>query len=209
MRDSPVTEVRQMKNSFQTNSFLPRLRALPLSDLLPHLYIVAALILLLLTAHIAPAQQIARNFVPKNDQGMRSGAVAPLGDLERRVFDLVNNERIQAGLPALVWLDRVAAVSRYHSTNMASNNFFSHVDPQGRRSGKRADQLGVSDWKQIGENIAWISGSDPAARVVRSWMQSPGHRENIMAANYRESGIGLAIAADGKYYFTQVFIRRR
>ena len=208
MRDSPVTEVRQMKNNFQTNSFLPRLKALPLSDLLPHLYIVAVLVLLLLTAHIAPAQQIARNFGP-NDHGVRSREVSSIASLERRVFDLVNSERTKAGLPALVWLDRVATVSRFHSTNMATNNFFAHVDPQGRRSGKRADQHGVSDWKQIGENIAWVSGNDPAARVVRSWMQSPGHRENILTASYRESGIGLAMAADGKYYFTQVFIRRR
>jgi uncharacterized protein YkwD len=92
---------------------------------------------------------------------------------------------------------------------MATNNFFSHTDPQGRRSGKRADQLGVSDWKQIGENIAWLSGKDPAERVVRCWMQSSGHRENILTSSYRESGIGLSIAADGKYYFTQVFVRRR
>jgi uncharacterized protein YkwD len=200
-----------MKNNFlaiKPFGFLPRLRSLPLSGILQHLYILAVLALLALTAHIASGQQLAMNFVP-NDRGVRSREVAPLANLERRVFDLVNKERTNAGLPALIWLDRVATVARFHSNNMATNNFFSHVDPQGRRSGKRADELGVSDWKQIGENIAWLSGSDPAERVVKCWMQSPGHRENIMTASYRESGIGLSIAADGKYYFTQVFIRRR
>jgi uncharacterized protein YkwD len=201
-----------MKDAIQSQrslSLLPRLTRLSLPGILPYLYILAALVLLLLTAHIGSAQQIARNFSPRDDQGVRSREVAPLPSLERRVFDLVNNERLQAGLPALVWLDRVATVARYHSSNMATNNFFSHIDPQGRRSGKRADQLGVSDWKQIGENIAWLSGNDPAERVVRCWMQSPGHRQNIMDPIYRESGIGLSIAADGKYYFTQVFIRRK
>jgi uncharacterized protein YkwD len=201
-----------MKNNFlayKPLGFLPRLKGPSLSGILQHLYIIAVLLLLALTAHIASAQQVARNYVPNIERGGRSGEVSSLSSLERRVFDLVNNERVQAGLPALMWLDRVATVARYHSTNMATNNFFSHVDPQGRRSGKRADQLGVSDWKQIGENIAWLSGNDPAARVVRCWMQSPGHRQNILEGSYRESGIGLSIAADGKYYFTQVFIRRK
>jgi uncharacterized protein YkwD len=201
-----------MKNTFlaqKPSGFIPRLKSLSLSDILPNLYVLAVLLLLALTAHIASAQSIATNFRPSYEPGARSREVATLASLERRVFDLVNQERVRAGKPALVWLDRVATVARYHSTNMSTNNFFSHVDPQGRRSGKRADQLGVSDWKQIGENIAWLSGSDPAARVVRSWMQSPGHRDNIMNGAYRESGIGLSIAADGKYYFTQVFVRRR
>jgi uncharacterized protein YkwD len=201
-----------MKNNFPANrpfGFLPRLRSLSLSGILPHLYIVAVLLLLVLTAHIASAQSRASNFGTSFEQGGRSREVSSLSSLERRVFDLVNEERIRAGKQPLVWLDRVATVARYHSTNMAAHNFFSHVDPQGRRSGKRADQLGVSDWKQIGENIAWLSGSDPAARVVRSWMQSPGHRENILNNGYRESGIGLSIADDGKYYFTQVFVRRK
>jgi uncharacterized protein YkwD len=99
----------------------------------------------------------------------------------------------------------VAAVARYHSNNMVTYNFFSHIDPQGRRSDKRADQLGVR-WKDISENIAWVSGSDPATKVVRSWMQSAGHRENLLDPKLKESGIGLAIAPDGKYYFTQVFM---
>lgn len=201
-----------MKHNFLAHKpfgFLPRFRNLSLSGILPHLYIAAVLLLLVLTAHMASAQSIASNFSPGYEPGGRSREAATLASLERRVFDLVNQERVRAGKPALVWLDRVATVARYHSTNMASNGFFSHVDPQGRRSGKRADQLGVSDWKQIGENIAWLSGSDPAARVVRSWMQSPGHRDNILNGGYRESGIGLSIAADGKYYFTQVFVRRK
>lgn len=201
-----------MKNNLLAQrpfGFLTRFRGLSLSDILPHLYILAVLLLLVLTAHMASAQSRASNFGTGFEQGGRSREVSSLSSLERHVFDLVNQERVRAGKPALVWLDRVATVARYHSTNMAANSFFSHLDPQGRRSGKRADQLGASDWKSIGENIAWLSGSDPAARVVRSWMQSPGHRDNILNDGYRESGIGLSIADDGKYYFTQVFVRRK
>lgn len=201
-----------MKNTFLAHKplgFLPRLRSLSLSEALPHLYVLAVLLLLALTAHIASAQSISSNFGPDYEPGVRSREVFSPASLERRVFDLVNQERTRAGRPALTWLDRVATVARNHSSNMATNNFFSHLDPQGRRSDKRAEQLGVSDWKQIGENIAWLSGPDPAARVVKSWMQSPGHRDNIMNGTFTESGIGLSIAADGKYYFTQVFVRRR
>lgn len=178
-----------------------------LPRILPHLYILAVLALLICTAHIASGQQIARNFAPDSDRAAAESV--SVASIERRVFDLVNAERVQHGLRPVVWVDRVAAVARFHSNNMVTGNFFSHIDPQGRRSGKRADQLGVRDWKQISENIAWVSGQDPAASVVRCWMQSPGHRENILDPASKESGIGLSIAPDGKYYFTQVFMVRK
>ncbi|MEO7659119.1 MAG: CAP domain-containing protein, partial [Pyrinomonadaceae bacterium] len=74
----------------------------------------------------------------------------------------------------------------------------------------RADQFGLNDWRRIGENIAWVMGhADPAVRVVECWMRSPGHRNNILDSNFREAGLGLAVANDGKYYFTQVFVKRK
>src|SRR6185295_10563733 len=90
---------------------------------LPHFYIVAVLVLLALTAHIASGQQIARNFAPNGARPAPTES-ASLASMERRVFDLVNAERLQRGLRPVVWVDRVAAVARYHSNNMVTNNFF-------------------------------------------------------------------------------------
>jgi uncharacterized protein YkwD len=92
---------------------------------------------------------------------------------------------------------------------MARLSFLSHEDTDGRRPSDRADLLGIRDWRDIGENIAWLRGfEDPAQHVVQNWMRSPGHRENILRAGYKESAIGIAASADGSLYFTQVFIRR-
>lgn len=133
-----------------------------------------------------------------------------LHSMERGVFDLINDEREKNGRSRLVWTDQAAAVARYHSTNMAESCFFGHEDNDGRRPSQRANLLGLRDWRSIGENIAWLSGfADPVKRVVEGWMKSTGHRENILDPGYRESGIGLAVASDGKYYFTQVFILRK
>jgi uncharacterized protein YkwD len=155
-----------------------------------------------------PGQQMALNLAPANAR-LTSGSLGESArvSMEQRVFDLVNEERVSHGLKPLVWVDLIAEVARLHSDNMASQNFFAHEDLEGRRAGKRADQLGA-DWNRISENIAWLSGSDPAGRVVSAWMRSPGHRKNILDPAPRESGIGLAVSSEGKYFFTQVFIRR-
>jgi uncharacterized protein YkwD len=130
--------------------------------------------------------------------------------IERRVFELINREREQNGVRPLVWIERAANIARIHSNNMARNHFFGHEGLDGRMVADRADKSGLSNWNQIGENIAWISGyDDPATRAVLGWMRSPGHRRNILDRKYAETGLGLAIADDGKYYFTQVFVSPR
>ena len=74
----------------------------------------------------------------------------------------------------------------------------------------RAEDLGVRDWKAIGENIAYMKGyADPVAIAVEKWMESPAHKQNLLNASWVESGIGVAVAADGSYYFTQVFMIRK
>lgn len=127
--------------------------------------------------------------------------------LERRVFALVNLERIANGLKPLAWIEKAATVARYHANSMAQSNFLGHRDMAGKRVSDRADRLGLSNWDQIGENVAWNRGyEDPAVQAVLGWMRSPGHRRNIMDRRYSETGLGLSIGSDGKYYFTQVFV---
>lgn len=74
----------------------------------------------------------------------------------------------------------------------------------------RADLLGIRNWRSIGENIAYNRGYDnPAEFTVGCWMKSDSHRENLLDNRWKESAIGVAVANDGSFYFTQVFLLRR
>ena len=127
---------------------------------------------------------------------------------ERRAFDLINAERVKAGLPMLTWNDSAAAMARGHSENMSRFNFFSHRDTDGFTVAERAGKFGVADWQAIAENIAYIKGfDDPAKNAVESWLGSPSHKRNMLAADWAGTAIGVSISKDGKYYFTQVFLR--
>ena len=73
----------------------------------------------------------------------------------------------------------------------------------------RASETGVTGWSAIAENIAYNAGyDDPAAFAVERWLLSTKHRENILRDEFTHSGIGVARAADGRVYFTQVFVTR-
>ena len=143
----------------------------------------------------------------------RSRVIEPTpnaADLEQQAFAEINQLRAKDGEPLLVWSDDVAKVARLHSTNMAEQKFFSHRGLDGSMVDDRADKFGLSDWRQIGENIAFIRGvDDPVDLAVEKWMQSPAHRQNLLNKTWTESAIGIAIAADGTVYFTQVFLLRK
>lgn len=131
-------------------------------------------------------------------------------ELERIVFNLINEKRVENGLPELRWNENVARVARLHSQNMANSKFFSHQGLDGLRVDDRAYSLGVKGWQSIGENIATNRGfGSPTEVAVDSWMRSSGHRDNLLNRNWQETGIGVAVDNDGKYYFTQVFLLRR
>ncbi len=133
---------------------------------------------------------------------------AAVAALEHDAFRLINAERLRSGMSALKWNDSIAEVARLHSSNMAEYNFFSHKGLDGLTVDGRAEQLHMGAWSAIGENIAFMKGfDDPVSAAVRNWLQSPSHKMNLLNGEWSESGIGLAVTADGKYYFTQVFIR--
>lgn len=130
--------------------------------------------------------------------------------LERKVFKLINEQRGKLGLASLEWNDEIAEMARLHSENMANYKFFSHTGQDGSMVNDRADAFGIKKWRAIGENIAYNRGyENPAASAVERWMQSPAHRENLLNGRWKESGIGVAVAADGTYYFTEVFLTRK
>ena len=126
-------------------------------------------------------------------------AAADPDELEQTVLCLVNRERSRRGLDRLRSEPRLARAARAHSRDMARRDFFSHVSPGGATvmarladAGYRAGPRGL----MVGENIAWGSGAYAApAHVVESWMESAGHRANILNRSFREIGVGAAAGA--------------
>jgi uncharacterized protein YkwD len=151
----------------------------------------------------APAA--ARSYAPAPVSAAAAGAT----DDERRAFDLINRERQRRGLSPLAWDGNLVRLARFHSQNMARGGYLSHVERDGLDLKGRAQALGLHNWKTLGENIAYNQGyDDPTAFAVERWMVSEKHRENALSGDYTHAGVGIARAADGTYYFTQVFMRR-
>lgn len=128
---------------------------------------------------------------------------------EQRAFDLINAQRIENGMKPLAWDEQVFHIARLHSERMAHENFFDHTSKDGLDAVGRARRAGIKGWNALGENIAYNQGfDDPSAFAVERWMQSVKHRTNILRAEFTHAGLGVARAADGRVFFTQVFVTR-
>ncbi len=136
-------------------------------------------------------------------------------DIKFKVHQLVNEERRDHGLRHLSWNDKLAEAALNHSTDMASRGYFEHDSPEGHDSSWRYSQVGFScsvvRGNMIyggGENLMFLEGHygvDKIATVtVDGWMNSPGHRENILTSYFQSEGIGVSISGN-KIYLTQNF----
>jgi uncharacterized protein YkwD len=105
------------------------------------------------------------------------------------VLRLVNAERANAGCGALTADSRLAAAAQAHSADMAANDYFSHTGRNGSDVADRVEAAGYR-WSAVGENIA--KGQPTPAAVMQAWMNSSGHRANILNCRFRNIGIGLA-----------------
>jgi uncharacterized YkwD family protein len=127
---------------------------------------------------------------------------ASISAIEQAVLDLTNAERQKAGLQPLQADRNLMNSARQKSTDMASNKYFSHTSPT---YGSPFDQMkanGVT-YKSAAENIAM--GQRTAEEVVKGWMESPGHRQNILTPEFTHIGIGYD--KNGNYW-TQQFIQK-
>jgi uncharacterized protein YkwD len=120
---------------------------------------------------------------------------------ELAVVELTNKERKACGLCELTPNPQLFEAARTHTLNMASQNKLQHT-LDGKSAGERVRAVGYRSGG-TGENIAWNQRS--ATDVVRCWMNSAGHRANILNAGYTEIGIGIAYNSKGELYWTQVF----
>jgi uncharacterized YkwD family protein/spore coat assembly protein SafA len=123
---------------------------------------------------------------------------------ENEVIRLVNVERAKVGLPGLKANWQLCRVARYKSQDMINKNYFSHTSPTYGSPFTMMQNFGVS-FSAAGENIAY--GQRTPAEVMVSWMNSPGHRSNILSPTYSEIGVGLAKSSSGTCYWTQQFIK--
>lgn len=123
---------------------------------------------------------------------------------ENEVVRLVNIQRAKAGLPALKINWQLSRVARYKSADMANKGYFSHNSPTYGTPFQMMENFGLS-FTAAGENIAY--GQRTPAEVMDGWMNSPGHRSNIMSGSFSEIGVGLAKNSNGVCYWTQQFMR--
>lgn len=122
--------------------------------------------------------------------------------LSMQVFNLVNEEREKQGLSPLKYSKELEAVAYAHSKDMAEKNFFSHTNLEGLSPFDRMSNAGLS-YSYAAENIA--AGQTTASAVMNSWMNSDGHRKNILNPNLTEIGIGVANGGSYGIYWTQLF----
>lgn len=149
-----------------------------------------------------------------------------IAEIEREIVRLTNLERASEGLPPLSADPALGAIARAHSRDMVTRDFFSHESPDGDGPSERAEKAGYGVRKPaeeeeaegLGENIGQVplgmvediglvthDAQRIAAAQVWSWMDSRGHRNNILSEDYERIGVGVAYDGKGIYFCTQLF----
>jgi uncharacterized protein YkwD len=128
-------------------------------------------------------------------------AVTPATTLETQVVAHTNTERAKHGCKALIVSPGLTKAARGHSSDMAKYNYFSHTGRNGSTFTARVKAAGYAP--AVGENIAW--GYTGTTGVMTGWMNSPGHRKNILNCKAAKIGVGVARDAKGTIYWTQEF----
>jgi uncharacterized protein YkwD len=162
--------------------------------------------------------RIIQNYLP----GEPSNNIAPTNNVQQptgsniafTIHTLVNQVRQEKGLPTLSYDSNLANIAFAHSQDMGNRNYFSHTTPDGKDPTERAIEAGYGDCRKdhgsyytygIGENIyeEWGdqlgSQNDIAHATFNAWMNSQGHRENILDSNYDREGIGAAFVGNAVY----------
>ena len=121
--------------------------------------------------------------------------------VEREVAKLVNIERQKTGLAPLTFSEEISRVAEAKSQDMANKNYFSHTSPTYGDPFQMMKSFGIK-FGYAGENIA--KGYRDAQSVMNGWMNSSGHRANILNSNFKKIGVGY-VAANGTTYWTQMF----
>ncbi|ERI89915.1 SCP-like protein [Clostridiales bacterium oral taxon 876 str. F0540] len=151
--------------------------------------------------------------------GQAKYPVEYLTAIENQIVALCNNERAKVSAPPLQINETLRKVARYKSNEMLQNNYFSHSSPvTGYMPWDLAKKNFGYSYSTFGENL-WMSkmssedakyteqfrATITAAQIVKDWMNSPGHKANILNKNFRRIGVGLAFSSKNKAYSAQEF----
>ncbi|UXY25950.1 sigma-70 family RNA polymerase sigma factor [Streptomyces sp. HUAS TT20] len=147
---------------------------------------------------VPPSRQSARP--TPTPAGTPQTQPVPTGTVAQ-VVALVNKERASAGCGPLTENAQLDKAAQAHSDDMAARNFFDHTNPDGADPGQRITAAGYR-WSTYGENIA--QGQQTPQSVMDSWMNSPGHRANILNCSFKEIGVGVHKGSGGPWW-TQDF----
>lgn len=143
----------------------------------------------------APADPATPRAVPPARPDAAPGRAA--AEHIHRVVALANAERARAGCPALRVNTRLQAAAQDHADDMAARDYYEHDTPEGRDAGDRMRSAGYL-WQTWGENIH--RGPKDPATAMRDWMESPGHRENILNCGFRDIGVGVNLGSNGPWW---------
>jgi uncharacterized protein YkwD len=170
-------------------------------------------------------------FIPAGGQQSQGRPHFNVSELEQRIHQLINEERKRAKLTPLKWSPKMLEIAQRHSRDMARKDFFAHVNPEGQTPTQRAAAVGFRCEKRsgnrivygVGENIfqnnlysrityrlnvatyEWNSLEKIAVSSVREWMNSPGHRKNILNPSADQTAVGIAISQKDQVLITQLF----
>jgi uncharacterized protein YkwD len=126
-----------------------------------------------------------------------------LAQIKQATLCLINKERVARGLAALADNAKLDAAAAHHTNDMIAHNYFEHVSPGGETPEQRIRATGYIPARagfEIGENIATGStGLDTPAQIVAAWMNSAGHRANILNPNYQETGLAVTPAIPAQF----------
>lgn len=122
-----------------------------------------------------------------------------------KVVELVNKERLVKKLPRLSKSDHLTASAQGFSTDLANNDLVSHTGSDGSTMQSRNEDAGYVGWRWLGENVA--GGQSTPDEVFKAWMNSEGHRQNILSPEAQEIGVGYSYKANTKtkHFWVQEF----
>lgn len=156
----------------------------------------------------ASATVVPATATPGGSPATTADVTAETREIEMAITEAVNAQRREHGLGPLEHRDDLAAVARSYSAEMVEQDFFDHVDPSGQSVSDRVREAGIT-YTAVGENLYGASGPvgmvDHVERSVSGWMDSPGHRENILREVFTQTGVGMSSDGD-TVRITQVFL---
>jgi uncharacterized protein YkwD len=130
-------------------------------------------------------------------------AEAAASEYLERVVELTNAERVQAGLAPLRLSPELSEAAQAYAEVLATSGCFAHTCGPVAQVEARSELAGYRGWRSLGENIA--GGQLSPERVLQMWMESPGHRSNILNPGFTEFGVGLAAGGEFGLYWAQMF----